>query len=247
MQKQQKGRRTLPGFFITGTDTEIGKTLITGCLTAILREKGWDLGIYKPLQSGHTVDNPEGDAQRLLALADLADDPLDVCLQSFAEPVAPLLAAEMAGVTLTLDDLEQGYQKIAAGHEALLVEGAGGIAVPYVSDGLVVDFANRLKLPVIIVARPNLGTVNHTLLTISYARSFGLTVAGMIISGYGRNQPVGDAERMNPVLLQRYTDVPLLGVVPWLGEQFDRQQAISSVRQHVDFDRLENLLRLQLR
>lgn len=214
------------GIFVTATDTGVGKTLVAGGLTGVLRERGVDAGVYKPLQSGHLATDPAGDAARLKALAGV-EDPLDmICPYSFEEPLAPLVAMRRTGRAVTLEDLETGYQKMARLHSFVMVEGAGGLAVPYVENALVADLIVRLRLPLLIVARPNLGTVNHTVLTVEYARQRGIDVIGIVISGLG-SRPVGAAEELNPGLIEEWARVPVLGTVPWLGEDFD----ISTVRQ----------------
>lgn len=233
----------MKGFFVTATDTEIGKTLLTGCLTAILREEGYDVGVYKPIQSGHLVSDPEGDAKRLLTIAnDLNDSPQEVCPFSFELPVAPLVAAEEQGLKIMKEDLLRGFNEMGNKHQYVIVEGAGGLAVPYTSDGLVADFAKELQMPLLLIVRPNLGTVNHTLLTLSYAKSLGLSVAGILINGYGKTTPVPFSEQMNPALLQRYCDVPILGIVPWLESPIDIQHAKRVIRHHVDIEQIARVM-----
>jgi dethiobiotin synthetase len=169
------------------------------------------------------------------------DEPEQICPYSVEEPLAPLLALRRAGQRVFLRDILEKYESLKAKHQILLVEGAGGLAVPYVEDGLVVDFAVLLKLPLIIVARPNLGTVNHTLLTIEYARQRGLTIAGVVLSGVGKSE-VGIAEQTNPDLITAYSGTPVLGSIPWLGEQPTRERVLASIEQHLDFKLLQPFL-----
>ncbi|OLN22181.1 dethiobiotin synthase [Domibacillus antri] len=227
----------MKGFFITGTDTGIGKTIIAGGLAGVLREKGYDCGVYKPVQSGHLVHHPEGDAARLKRLSGVEDPVELICPYAIEEPLAPVLALKRAGQRVTLEDLQNGYVRLKEKHKCMIVEGAGGLAVPYVEDGLVVDAAKMFELPMIIVARPNLGTVNHTLLTIHYAIKRGIQVAGVIISGY-REEMAGISEKTNPELIESYSGIPVLGVIPWLDESDSREKVSAAIRKTVQWDQL---------
>lgn len=226
----------MKGFFITATDTGVGKTIITGGLAGALRQRGYSLGVYKPAQSGHLVQHPEGDAARLKGLSGVEDLLEHICPYAVEEPLAPLLALRRAGRSITMKDLEEGLHQVQEKHEWVLVEGAGGLAVPYVEDGLVVDVAVQFTMPLIIVARPNLGTINHTLLTIAYARQHGLQVAGVVISGYEEKE-AGIVEQTNPGLIEEYSGVPVLGVVPWIYD-LSREKVISTIQQSIRWELL---------
>lgn len=228
----------MSGFFITATDTEVGKTIVTGGLAGILRQRGWDAGVYKPIQSGHLASNPDGDAARLKHLSGVIDAVTEICPYSLEEPIAPLLALRRAGNHVHLHELVCHYEELKQKHDLLLVEGAGGLAVPFVEDGLVIDLASQLGLPLIIVARPNLGTVNHTLLTIEYARSRGLQIAGVIISGLGRT-PIGVVEKTNPAMIVEYGDVPFLGSLPWLDSHPSREKLLNAMETAIQIESLE--------
>ncbi|ARU59789.1 dethiobiotin synthase [Tumebacillus avium] len=204
-------------WFITATDTGVGKTLITGGLAYALRQRRYDVGCWKPLQSGELLHDPTGDAWRLKALGDLPDPVEQICCHAFFEPLAPRLAAERAGAFLNRRDLLAHYAAARKTHQHLLCEGAGGLAVPLTADTTVAELAAELGLPLLIIARAGLGTVNHTVLTVSYAQSLGLHVAGVILSGAGRHGH-DLAEAHNPAYIEEYAGVPVLGSVPWLGD-----------------------------
>jgi dethiobiotin synthetase len=226
----------MQGFFVTATDTEVGKTIIAGGLAGVLRKKGLNVGVYKPVQSGHLAHHPDGDAARLKALAGV-DDPLEeICPFSAEEPLAPLLALRRAGQHVTLQDVQQGYERLVDKYESLIIEGAGGLAVPYLEDGMVVDAALMFGLPLLIVTRPNLGTVNHTLLTIEYAKQRGLAVAGVIVSGYPMD--AGVVEQNNPAMIAAYSGVPVIGVVPWVEEWQQREKILPTLEEHIDWHQL---------
>lgn len=229
-------------YFITATDTGVGKTLVTGALAWCLRERGEDVGCYKPVQSGDLLHDETGDVCRLQALAGLTDPVERIGRYAFAEPLAPRLAAERAGSPLMLDDLLSAFAEVRGDHARWLVEGAGGLAVPLTTDATVADFAAQLGFPLLIVARANLGTVNHTVLTVRYAESLGLSVAGVILSG-GKGAEHDLSESFNATYIEEYANVPILGHVPWLGDQPSVQSVRDSVREHVDLQFVDSCMK----
>jgi len=173
------------GLFVTGTDTEVGKTVVAGCIAAALRARGSRVAAFKPVVTG--LDEPAApgwprDHELLAAAAGVA--PETVTHHVFGPPVSPHLAAELAGVTLDLEAmvLAAGAAAAEAGAEVLVAEGVGGLLVPLTAEHSVRDLAVELGLPVVVAARPGLGTINHTLLTLEAARAAGLQVAGVVIT-----------------------------------------------------------------
>lgn len=205
------------GIFITGTDTGVGKTLVAASLVRALRARGLDAGAMKPVASGG-IRTPRGlvseDAEILQRSGGLSD-PLKLinplCLEL---PLAPSVAAELAGVEIDLGEVREAYEALQRRHELLVVEGVGGLLVPIRGEYLVADMAQEMGLPLVIVARPGLGTINHTLLTIAVARSYDLEIRGFIINGF-REDAAGLAERTNPAQIERLGKVPLLGILPY--------------------------------
>ena len=151
---------------------------------------------------------------------------------------------ERANQSVTLGDLMTRYAALQKRYRHLVVEGAGGLVVPYTSDALVVDCAMMMELPVVIVARPDLGTVNHTALTVAYAQSHGLRIAGIVVNGYGREQPVGVAEQHNPDMISEVCGVDVLGVLPWLGQNPTEAHIIEAIEKHVDLIKIENMIQV---
>ncbi|MFJ8527754.1 dethiobiotin synthase [Bacillus sp. NPDC094106] len=230
----------MSGFFITATDTEVGKTVVTGALAGVLRNRGYNIGVYKPLQSGHIASNPEGDAARLKAASGVVTETHRICPYSIEEPLAPRLAMKRAGKTVTLAQITSHYNELIEEFDSLFVEGAGGLAVPYTEDALVVDFAKELKLPLIIVARPTLGTVNHTVLTISYAKAHGLTVIGVILSGCKECEM--ERVQENKEMIEELSGVPVLGLLPELREGFTREELLEAAKDHIMISKLEEFI-----
>ncbi|MCL8209447.1 MAG: dethiobiotin synthase [Actinomycetia bacterium] len=205
------------GVFITGTDTGVGKTTVTAYVAWGLRRRGIDVGVMKPIETGHGGTGWPEDARRLATAAGV-DDPREwVVPYVFADPVAPWVASQVTGRSIDWEPIVEAARALAARHEVLLVEGAGGIAVPIRADATMADLASRLGLPVLVVARAQLGTLNHTVLTVHYARARGLRVVGLILNG-GRGPDADLAERTNPGLLTAMTGLPILGQLPALSQ-----------------------------
>lgn len=203
------------GIFITGTDTGVGKTIVTAGLALLLKAQGVNVGIVKPVQSGHYTDDPEGDAAILKRLAGL-DTPLEeITPYSFKTPVTPGLAAELEGRTINRDHLLAHIKKIEQKYDFLLIEGAGGLMVPMGADWMVSDLAQAIGYPLLIVARPSLGTINHSVLTTTVIRQMGMRVLGIICNGYREDCDDPSIEQ-NPHLIEKFAQTPVLGTIPWL-------------------------------
>jgi dethiobiotin synthetase len=201
------------GFFVTGTDTGVGKTLVACALAAELRARGLDVGAMKPVETGVGRAGPL-DALALAAAAG-AGDPLDaVCPQRFALPAAPAVAAAHAGLRVDLGAIRRAFALLTSRHEWLLVEGAGGLLVPLQDDFTMGELARELGLPLLLVARAALGTINHTRLTLEAAAARGLRVAGVVIS-HGA-APIAAAEAANLAALRSALGRLLHGEVPTL-------------------------------
>ena len=198
----------MPGIFVTGTDTEVGKTYISRLLLAGLRARGLQFGVMKPVSAGG-----QEDAIALMAASSI-EDPIDLVNPvALNEPLSPNLAAERAGATIGLEEILSAFTILSERHDRLLVEGAGGILVPLSDQLSMADLASQLDLPVLIVSRPALGTINHTLLTIEACKSRNLPLLGIVYSH--SSIPVGDpSETESPGIISRLSGVPSLGILP---------------------------------
>ncbi len=206
--------RAARGVFVTGTDTGVGKTVAACALARGLRARGVDVGAIKPIETGVGPAGP-ADALALRAGA-CADDPLDdVCPLRFALPAAPEAAARHAGGRVDLRVIDAALARLQARHDCVIAEGAGGLLAPIAPRVTMADLAARLALPLVIVARAALGTVNHTRLTLEAARHRGLAVLGVVVSHAGG--PLSEADARNLDLLRADPDVPWLGEIPPLG------------------------------
>ncbi|HZD60235.1 MAG TPA: dethiobiotin synthase [Anaerolineae bacterium] len=213
--------RPIKGFFITGTDTGIGKTVITAGLLGVLRRRGIDAMALKPVQTGSAYKNGgilSEDARFYKAAANISYDDNELVAYYLEHPLAPAVAAELEGETIELDRILAHIERMAKKHEFILIEGAGGLLVPLIgSQVTIMDLAILLGLPLLIVARAELGTINHTALTVSCARAGGLEVAGIVINGYNHQNP-SPAEETNPRVIESMTGVPVTGLVPKVAE-----------------------------
>jgi dethiobiotin synthetase len=204
------------GVFVTGTDTGVGKTWIAGGLTAFLRQQGRRAGYFKPIQSGCPEERGRlipTDALWVRELAGLTD-PLELLTPiALSRPLAPGVAADLEGVTLDLEKVAGALRELVGRLDFLVVEGAGGLYVPLIgTEFLVLDLVRWLGLPLLVVARAGLGTINHTTLTVMAARQAGIQVAGIVLNRYPAHP--GLAERTNPEVIEAITGTPILGKIP---------------------------------
>jgi dethiobiotin synthetase len=177
----------MKGIFITGTDTEVGKTTIATSLASLSRNNGCDVGVMKPFATGKRVYSTKYKSKdsALLAKAAQVND-LDEEINPFfySVPTAPFIASKIQSKKEpSVEDAVRIYQKLAAKHDFMIVEGIGGIMVPLTKKQYVAHFAKLLDLPTVIIAGPKLGTINHTLLTVKVCLDFGLNILGIIING----------------------------------------------------------------
>jgi dethiobiotin synthetase len=200
------------GVFIAGTDTGVGKSTVAAGLAAALKERGIDVGVMKPVETGCPKSIPQDSL--LLKKAAKVEDELDLINPyRFENPLAPLTAAQMEGKKISLKRLKNCFQELEKRHQFLIVEGIGGLLVPLTPQHFTFHFAQLFGLPIILVARANLGTINHTLLTLNWAISQELEVIGVVINNLSEKQ--GLAESTNPKILQELMEVPLLGIMPY--------------------------------
>jgi dethiobiotin synthetase len=200
----------LRGVFVTGTDTEVGKSVLAASICAALAASGERVAAFKPVVTG--LDDPPGafghDHELLASVANAGQAPEDVAPYRFGPPLSPHLAADVALTTVEPAELLSAARR----HDLLVCEGVGGLMVPLTPGYLVRDFAVDLGLPVVIAARAGLGTINHTLLTVEAARTGGLRVAAVVMTPWPGEPSV--MERSNRETIARLSDVPVTGLPP---------------------------------
>jgi dethiobiotin synthetase len=201
------------GVFVTGTDTEVGKTVLAAAICAAAAAKGIKVAAFKPVVTG--INEPEGpawprDHDLLATVANAGQAPEEIAPYTYEPAVSPHLAQELAGEEVDPDSLVAAARAEAEKGEALVVEGVGGLLVPLAKEYLVRDFAGELSLPIVIAARPGLGTINHSLLTIEAARAVALRIQAVVLTPWP-DEP-SDMERSNMETIERFGEVPVIGL-----------------------------------
>lgn len=207
--------KTKPGIFITGTDTGVGKTLVSAGLAMTLRERGIKVGVMKPVATGCY-----GTEERLISadaafLMEAAENeyPSLTCPSRFRNPLAPHVAATLEKKEVRIDRIHEAYQELQKHYDFIIVEGVGGLMVPLTQNYYVANLIRDFQLPVVIVSRPSLGTINHTLLTVDAAVVRGMEIRGIIFNRVP-TMNFSLAEITNPKVVHELTKLPILGSLP---------------------------------
>jgi dethiobiotin synthetase len=203
----------LESLFITGTDTEVGKTVVTGLLAGYLKKAGYSVITQKWLQSGSEGFPLDIDAHLKLcgiSKSDIQDNLQDICPYQFSLPASPHLAAEKENVKIDSEKIIDSFNNLENKFDCVLAEGIGGALVPFSRDGLIIDVAVELGLPVLIVAANKLGTLNHTLLTIEAVKARNQPLAGVIFNDINNDTDPIIAED-NPKIIDEITGGEVLG------------------------------------
>ncbi|VGO22059.1 dethiobiotin synthase [Pontiella sulfatireligans] len=237
----------MKGLFITGTDTDIGKTALSALLLAELRKRGINAAPMKPMQTGckrkpetgnlklekeqadelqvsgfkfqvSPLSVPDLDYSLSMAQMEVSPETYQTMAPYQFEPAcSPHLAAEMAGTEIDISEMVIAARTLASEYEFVIAEGAGGIIVPLNRRETMLDLMQALKLPIIIAARPGLGTINHTLLTIRTLRSDGLDILGVVFVASTPDEP-GIIEDDNAATIEQFGKVPFLGTIPYCAQ-----------------------------
>ncbi|MCF6148532.1 MAG: dethiobiotin synthase [Candidatus Kuenenia sp.] len=217
------------GYFITGTDTGVGKSIVAGGLAALMKNNGYNSGVMKPIATGCKYHNNmlvSDDALFLQSAAETDDDYELINPIRYEQPLAPTIAAQLNNTVNDLEKIRHAFNTLCERHDFMIIEGIGGLLVPINEYYFVIDLAYEFELPLIIVSRLSLGTINHTLLTVAYAREHGVNIKGIIF-----NDPSGTDECLknyNAEEIKRLTNVPILGVIP-----FDKRLDIENYNKEI--------------
>ncbi|MBI4579781.1 MAG: dethiobiotin synthase [Planctomycetes bacterium] len=207
----------MSGFFVTSTDTGVGKTVIAGALAWLVRRQGRQPGVFKPVATGCRYDPRLGlvsaDAEFLAHCAEARETLEVINPVRYAGELAPMVAARREDRSIDWAAIDESFARIRAANDWIIVEGVGGLLVPIDERNNVADLARRFGLPLVIVVRPGLGTINHTLLTVEAARSRGLPIATLVVNGY---EPASGtlAEETNPEVIAELTGLRIPLIVP---------------------------------
>lgn len=224
--------------FITGTDTAVGKTVVTAALGLLLKKQGLNVGVMKPVQCA-------GDDAAFLKKTLKVEDPLELINPCYApEGLSPHLAFVRSRKPFDRRKIFKAFETLRLRYDVLLIEGAGGLLVPISKNYCVADLVSELGAELIIVSRLGLGTINHTLLTVEQAKSRGIPVGGIIFS---QTKPRAESipEKTNPREIAKLSGLPVLGTVPYL-ERFDPANILRKVKQAINLKSLRTTDHLPL-
>lgn len=231
------------GFFVTGTDTGVGKTIIAGAIIKAIQFLGHKTCGMKPVESGCGL---EGDTLipfdgTLLKQYSHSDEPITLitpcCLKS---PLAPLPASEIDGIRVNISEIKNAFHKLQSKYETIVVEGIGGLMVPITEDYFSIDIMKDFGLPLIIVAKPGLGTINHIMLTVHHALEKGLDIAGIVLN-YAQPPENSLAEETNPRLLEQICQIPVIGTFPYL-KKLEENEIEKAAIKNFNLDQLKKYL-----
>jgi dethiobiotin synthetase len=203
--------------FVTGTDTEVGKTFVSVKILQMYARQGIRAGYFKPVATGGIFRDSELVSEDVLTverLAGIREERSRMNPVCYEIPAAPLIAAELSGRPVSLTRIRLAYEELRDRCESFVVEGIGGIMVPLTEETLVVDLVREFGLPVVIVTRPVLGTINHTALTVRILKDMGIRILGLVVTSTTDKDP-GIAVNASFDVLRRMTGLPVLREFPY--------------------------------
>lgn len=205
------------GLFIAGADTGVGKTLIAGAIAKILTESGQKVGVFKPIATGcnrHWEGLISCDTEFLANCANSELSLSTITPLGYIAPAAPIVGAAQEGRPIDFDSIAAAYKEICENTDIVIVEGIGGVRTPLTAEFDLLDLAVEFGLPVVVIARLNAGTINHTLMTIDCIRAAKLKIAGVVLNGYNATEATVAEETAGQVIAQ-CSGVNILCTVPF--------------------------------
>ena len=239
--------QTGSGIFVTGTDTGVGKTVVTAALAQYLRRHRINVGVMKPIETGvSSARSLDSDAVRLKVAAASQDELSLIRPYGFRTPAAPLTAARLERRSILLANILTAFRLLRSRHRLLLVEGVGGVHAPLTKSEDVLDLIQRMKLPAIVVGRVGLGGINHARLTIESLRQRKISVLALVLNQTVRIQGATATQqaRSTVALLRELVEVPVIGPLPYVGA-LDRgwNQDVTTVSKTAAIKKLASLIR----
>lgn len=211
--------RLSTGCFITGTDTGVGKTLVTAALALCLKQRGVAVGVMKPIETGYRIEGAvESDAVRLRAAAGMTEPVEAMSPYRFPDPLAPLDAARRAGIAIRAVTIIAAFHALTARYPVMLIEGAGGVRAPISEKADMRDLIEQLGLPVIVVGRTAIGSINHVLLTVEALARRRIAIAAIVLNQATNSLPTivdGMQQSSTLALLRERSGVPVVGPLPY--------------------------------
>ena len=228
----------MKSYFITATDTGVGKTTVTAALAASIKKSGIDVGIMKPVATGilQKTGFKSSDVSILYHASKVTDPENEINPIFMPLPVSPYDASKVLDIPFDKKIIFEQFTKLKNKHEMMLVEGIGGILTPLARDYFVADLIKDLDLETIIVTRSTLGTLNHTMMTVKTCRDYGISVKGILVNNY--DEDGGPAEKNAPTTIHEITGVPILGVLPFIRDYDNIDEMISYIEKNVDLKSL---------
>jgi dethiobiotin synthetase len=214
------------GVFVTATDTEVGKTFISALLVSILIRQGVKCTYYKPVATGCTIKDGSlvsEDLSYLRRFTQLSMEENLHCPVRYEKPLSPLAAAQLEGRELDLAAIRMALRDLQSVSDCMIVEGIGGVMVPLKKNYFVLDLIAEMKYPALVVARPTLGTINHTLLTLSALRTRQIPIIGFLTNG--KRDSEDEAAMTSPELISELSNIAHLGHIPFFDEQRTHRDA----------------------
>jgi dethiobiotin synthetase len=226
----------MSGIFVTGTDTGVGKTVVAAGIAGALRRDGIDVGVMKPIATGIPQKNgfKSYDSELLAKVSGSTDPESEINPVFFPLEASPLTASKMLNKDIKLENVFSAFQRLTSKHEFLVVEGIGGVMVPLKQNYFVIDMIKEMGLPVLIVSRAALGTLNHTLLTVKVCKDYGLDVTGIVVNGA---QDGNIIEKTIGETIRELTGIFVIGTIPFVNA-IDANNIVDLVSKHVKYDLL---------
>lgn len=228
----------MKSYFITATDTGVGKTTITAALAASIKKLGIDVGVMKPVATGISQKTRfrSSDVSVLYDAAQVNDPENEINPIFMSLPVSPYDASKILDLPFDKEIIFKQFTKLKNKHKMMLVEGIGGILTPLTRDYFVADLIKDLGLETIIVTRSTLGTLNHTMMTVKTCHDYKIPIKGILVNNYDENG--GHAEKNAPATIHEITEVSILGVIPFIKNCENLGEVISHVERNVDLKSL---------
>lgn len=222
--------------FVTGTDTDIGKTFVTLGLSLLTQNEGLKTGVIKPFQSGAEVENSndlnEVDMNFIKKYSNGIKTKTTYLLKA---PTAPSVASKLDKIKIDLDFARKDVEKFSIQNDITFVEGSGGICVPIDDKRLISDFIKMLDIPIIIIARSDLGTINHTILTVEYAKKMGLNILGVIVNKYPLKTDDLSIIHLKEEL-EKHCKTKLLGIIPKINIKNNASEIKEIFKKNINLD-----------
>lgn len=225
------------GIFITGTDTDAGKTIVTAGLMHLFRSKGYNSTYFKAALSGALEENDKlipGDTDLVSKVGNLSEDYDNITPYIYRTAVSPHLAAKIENNPIMLNKILEKFNYLKQKYDYIIAEGSGGIVCPLIDNEeetyLLQDLIKDLNMDVIIVAKAGVGTINHTVLTVKYIQNIGIKIKGIIISGYKNTLLCNN----NIEMIKKLTQIPILGLVNWIPDLDNEKLKLENIKKEIE-------------